>query len=111
MVPDKLDVVILRGVKEPEILALKDKYPDEVERIEKYIFHGPLGERFRNKGLVYLALPNTGDDIPEMWWQFIDINKTVARNLGTFEPVMAALDIPMITSGKEYKYFGNILDI
>ena len=111
MIPDKLDVVILRGVKEPEILALKDKYPDEVERIERYIFHGPLGERFRAKGLVYLALPNTGDDIPEMWWEFIDINKTVARNLGTFEPVMAALNIPMITSGKEYKYFGNILDI
>ena len=112
MIPDKLDVVILNGVKEEEFVAkMGDKYPDKVDRIVRFIFNGPQKEHFANKGLVYLALPNDGSNIPELFIPFINTGKIITRNIGTFEPVMDALGVPMTAGSKDYKYFGNILNI
>ena len=110
-IPDKLDIVILNGVKLEELEKYEDKFPNEVDRIRRFIFNGPQKEHFASKGLVYLALPNDGSDIPELFIPFINIDKIITRNIGTFEPVMDALGIPMTSGSKDYKYFGNILNI
>lgn len=112
-VPDKLDVVLLKEVKEQEWITVANKYPDEVERVVKYIFHGPNGKRYQEKGLKYLALPNNGEPIPEIILPFIDVDRIITRNTGTFEPVLTALGLPFMSasSSSNYRYFGSVLDI
>ena len=110
-IPDKLDVVILNNVTLEQLETMEAKFPNEVDRIRKFIFNGPQKKHFEEKGLVYLALPNDGSDIPELFIPFINVDKIVTRNIGTFEPVMDALGIPMVSGSKDYKYFGNILNI
>lgn len=110
-VPDKLDIVILNSVPLEQFETLEDEYPDMVERVRRYLFNGPQADHFRKKGLVYLALPNDGSDIPKCIIPFINVDKIITRNIGTFEPVMKALNVPMVSGGNDYKYFGNTLDI
>ena len=110
-IPDKLDVVILNNVTLEQLETMEAKFPNEVDRIRKFIFNGPQKKHFEEKGLVYLALPNDGSGIPELFIPFINVDKIVTRNIGTFEPVMDALGIPMVSGSKDYKYFGNILNI
>lgn len=110
-IPDKLDIVILNSVSLEQFETLEDEYPDMVERVRKYLFNGPQADHFKKKGLVYLALPNDGSDIPKCIIPFINVDKIITRNIGTFEPVMKALNVPMVSGGNDYKYFGNTLDI
>ena len=65
----------------------------------------------RRKVWCIWHFPNDGSDIPELFIPFINVDKIVTRNIGTFEPVMDALGIPMVSGSKDYKYFGNILNI
>lgn len=113
--PDKLDVVYLT-IKSPEALDIvEQEYPKEVERIRKYIFNGRNKEHYLTKGITYLALPNDGSKIPGWARPFINVNKIVSRNIGTFDPVVTALGLPEIVgsgSGSDaIKHFSNILDI
>lgn len=107
--PDKLDMV---HVNIPDLKCLepiRDKYPEIYERMETYIFNGPIPEL--SKGLKYLALPNNTDPIPDWVVPYIDINKIVSKNVGTFKPVTEALTFHTLKASSETEFFSNIIDI
>lgn len=113
-IPTKCDVVILRGVKMAELETMRDQYPEEVSKIERYIFHGPSAAYYEKHGLKYLALPNDSSKVPEFFIPLIDVNKTLTRNLGTFDSIMQSLGVPMDKLKKgstTYKYYSNIIQI
>ena len=106
MVPDKLDVVL---VKIPNVQALepiREKFPVEYDRINRLLLNGPV-KSFREKGIKYIAIPNSLDKIPEWIIPLIDYNYIVSRNLGTFKPILESLGLPPIGS-KSISYFSNI---
>lgn len=112
-VPDKLDMVYLDIPKESSLARIDSSFPEVANTIRKYMFHGHNSERYTRNGIKYLALPNDGQPIPEWAIPFINVNKIVSRNIGTFDPVLTALGLPEAkgTSNDEIKYFSNILDI
>lgn len=113
-IPNKCDIAILRGIKMADLEPVRDKYPEEVEKIDKFLFHGPNAAYYEKHGLKYLALPNDRSNVPEFFIPFIDINKTLTRNLGTFDSIMQSLGVPMDTLKKgntTYKYYSNIIEV
>ena len=113
-IPTKCDVVLLKGVKMNRLEPLRKDYPEQIQKIEKYIFDGPNKAYYAKHGLKYLALPNDGSRVPKMFLPLIDVNWTLTRNLGTFDSIMASLGVPMNElkrKNKCYKYYGNTLDV
>ena len=113
-IPTKCDVVLLKGVKMDTLETMRNEYPEEVRKIEKYIFNGSNKAYYAKHGLKYLALPNDGSRVPKMFLSLIDVNWTLTRNLGTFDSIMASLGVPMNElrrKSKCYKYYGNTLDV
>ena len=106
MVPDKLDVVLVKIPNEAALEPIKDKFPVEYDRINRLLLHGPV-EGFRKNGVKYIAIPNSLDRIPEWIIPLIDYNYIVSRNLGTFKPILESLGLPPIGS-KQISYFSNI---
>lgn len=109
MIPDKLDTLIIKIKSEKDLDVIRDKHPKEYQRLINDVFHGPIKEFHQN--LTYLALPNNGDPIPEFIRPFIDINKIVSRNIGTFLPVTEALGLMTGNGSQDLSYFTNILDV
>lgn len=113
-IPTKCDVAILRGVKMAELEPLREQYPVEIDKIERYVFHGPSAAYYEKHGLKYLALPNDRSKVPELFIPFIDVNKTLTRNLGTFDSIMRSLGVPMdeLKKGSTvYKYYSNVIEV
>ena len=106
MVPDKLDVVLVKIPNEAALEPIKDKFPVEYDRINRLLLHGPV-EGFRKNGVKYIAIPNSLDKIPDWIIPLIDYNYIVSRNLGTFKPILESLGLPPIGS-KSISYFSNI---
>ena len=107
--PDKLDMVHINIPNLETLEPIREKFPKIYERMDKYIFNGPVPELA--KGLKYLALPNSTDPIPEWVVPFIDINKIVSKNIGTFKPVTEALTFHTLKASSETEFFSNIIDI
>ena len=111
MIPDKLDTVIIKIKDEKSLDIIRDKYPDKYKIFVDEVFRGPIKEF--HKDLTYLALPNNGEPIPEFIRPFVDIDKIISRNIGTFLPVKEALGfVPGVASKSQgLSYFTNVLDI
>lgn len=109
MIPDKLDTIIIKIRSEKDLDIIKDKYPVEYERMVRDVFNGPIKEL--HSDLTYLSLPNNGDPIPEFIRPFIDIDKIISRNIGTFLPVQEALGMIAGYGSQDKAYFTNILDV
>lgn len=107
--PDKLDMVHIHIPDLKALEPIRDKFPEIYERMDKYVFHGPVPELA--KGLKYLAIPNNTDPIPEWAIPYVDINKIVSKNLGTFKPVTEALNFHTLKASQETEFFSNIIDI
>ena len=106
LLPDKLDIVL---VKIPNAEAIKDmqyKYPEEYNRIVTYLLNGPL-EKFRKDGIKYIAIPNSLEKIPDFIIPYIDYEYIVSRNLGTFRSIRESLQIQDIGKDKQ-TFFSNI---
>lgn len=110
MLPDKLDMVHLIIPNLESLEPLKKTYPKIYEKFDKYIFNGPI-PRFKEKGVVYLALPNGPSPIPEWALPYININKLVSKNINTFKPVTEALRFHTIKASNDTEFFSNIIDI
>ena len=111
MIPDKLDTVIIKIKDEQSLDIIKDNFPREYEILVNEVFRGPIKEF--HKDLTYLALPNNGEPIPEFIRPFIDIDKIISRNIGTFLPVKEALGFVAGEASKTHglSYFTNVLDV
>lgn len=111
MIPDKLDTVIIKIKNEESLSVIKDKFPREYDILVNEVLHGPI-EEF-HKDLTYLALPNNGEPIPEFIRPFIDVDKIISRNIGTFLPVKEALGFVTGEASKSQglSYFTNVLDV
>lgn len=107
--PDKLDMIHINIPNLEALEPIREKFPKIYERMDKYIFNGPIPELA--KGLRYLALPNNTDPIPEWVLDFVDINKIVSKNIGTFKPVTEALNFHTLQASQETEFFSNIIDI
>ena len=107
-IPDKLDVVLINIPNERTIVKIKDSYPDMYERFKRDIFGGDIDALKQN--IKYLALPNDGSSIPDWIQPFIDVDKIVARNIGTFRPILEALGFSSVSGGGN-DFFSNILSI
>ena len=106
MTPDKVDVALTNITKVEDLEPIKYKFPKEYKALYDIITNSPL-EVFRNKGIKYVAIPNSLDKIPEWLIPLIDYDKITTRTLGTFEPILEALELPSIKT-KELNFFGNI---
>lgn len=109
MVPDKLDMLIIKIRSEEDLEPIKDKFPREYNILVNEVFHGPV-EEF-HKDLTYFALPNNGEPVPEFIRPFIDVDKIISRNIGTFLPVQEALGMVSGIGKQGLTYFTNILDV
>lgn len=109
MIPDKLDIVIIKIKSEKDLDGIKDTFPKEYNRLINDVFHGPVKEF--HSDLTYLALPNNGEPIPKFIIPFIDIDKIISRNIGTFLPVQEALGLLTGASTQDLSYFTNIIDV
>lgn len=112
MIPDKLDTVIIKIKSEKDLEIIKDKFPVEYNRLVNDVFNGPIQEF--HKELTYLSLPNNGEPIPEFIRPFIDVDKIISRNIGTFLPVKEALGFVsgrVSKSSNGLSYFTNVLDV
>lgn len=107
--PDKLDMVLINIPNLSYLEPIRESHPQIYERMDKYIFNGPIPNLA--KGLKYLALPNNTDPIPDWAIPFIDINKIISKNIGTFKPVTEALMFHTIKTSQETEFFSNIIDI
>lgn len=106
MVPDKLDVALMKIPNVEALEPIKNKFPEQYHRIKTYLLEGSV-KRFREKGVKYIAIPNSIDKIPDWMIPLIDYDYISSRNLGTFAPILASLDLPQIGSNKQ-NHFGNI---
>ena len=106
MLPDKLDVVLVKIPNAEAIADMKLKYPYEYDRITRLLLNGPI-EKFRKDGIKYLAIPNNIDGIPEFILPYVDYDYIVSRNLGTFRSIREALQMPDIGKNKQ-TFFTNI---
>lgn len=109
MIPDKLDTLIIKIHSEKDLDVIKDKFPREYDILVNDVFNGPIKEFHQD--LTYLALPNNGEPIPEFVRPFIDIDKIISRNIGTFLPVEEALGLVTGVGSQDLSYFTNILDV
>lgn len=105
MVPDKLDVVLVRIPNEQAIAKMKETHPTEYHNIVTYLLNGP--EPFKTKGIKYLAIPNNIDGIPEFIRPYIDYDYISARNLGTFRPITESLGFDTV-GNSDIQHFSNI---
>lgn len=108
LIPDKLDVVFLKMTGERDLAKIEKDFPREASIIRNDILNSGIPE-FK-KGFKYLALPNDGSIIPEWAIPIIDEERIVARNIGTFSPILKALGFHTITSG-DNEYASNILNV
>ena len=106
MLPDKLDVVLMKVPNEEALEPIREKFPVQYDRIKRLILNGPI-KSFREKGMKYLALPNNIEKIPDWAIPLIDYDYISSRNLGTFNPINVSLGLPPIGS-REQSHFGNI---
>lgn len=109
MIPDKLDIVIIKIRSEKDLDIIKDTFPKEYNRLVNDVFNGPVKEL--HSDLTYLALPNNGEPIPQFIIPFIDIDKIISRNIGTFLPVEEALGLVTGNGSQGLSYFTNIIDV
>ena len=109
MIPDKLDTLIIKIKSEKDLDIIKDRFPKEYDKLVNDVFNGPIQEFHRD--LTYLSLPNNGEPIPEFIRPFIDVDKIISRNIGTFLPVEEALGLVTGAGSQDLSYFTNILDI
>lgn len=107
--PDKLDMVHINIPNLKALEPIREKFPEIYQRMDKYIFNGPVPELAA--GLRYLAIPNNTDPIPEWVLPYVDINKIVSKNIGTFKPVTEALNFHTLKASQETEFFSNIIDI
>lgn len=107
--PDKLDMIHISIPNLEALEPIRDKYPIIYERMDKYVFNGPIPELA--KGLKYLAIPNNTDPMPDWVLPYVDINKIVSKNIGTFKPVTEALTFHTLKTSQETEFFSNIIDI
>lgn len=110
LLPDKLDMVHLNIPNLEALEPLKKTHPEVYEKFDKYIFNGPI-PRFKEKGVMYMALPNGLDPIPDWAIPYLDINKIVSKNINTFKPVTEALLFHTIKASSDTEFFSNIIDI
>lgn len=106
MVPDKLDVVLTKIPNADALEPIREKFPTEYNRIKTYLLEG-VGSPFKDKGIKYIAIPNSLDRVPEWIIPLIDYDYISSRNLGTFAPILASLGLPQIGS-RERNHFGNV---
>ena len=106
LLPDKVDVVLLKIPNEESILGMKAKYPYEYDRITRLLFNGGF-DKFKNDGIKYMALPNNIPGIPEFIIPYIDYDYVVSRNIGTFKSIREALQLQDIGKDKQ-TFFSNI---
>lgn len=107
--PDKLDMIHINIPNLDALEPIRSKFPKIYERMDKYVFNGPVPELA--KGLRYLAIPNSTDPMPEWVLPYVDINKIVSKNIGTFKPVTEALNFHTLKASQETEFFSNIIDI
>lgn len=111
-------VALTKDITAQAIEKYKDKYPNEYNRMHKYIFTHP--DKKISNGIVCVAIPNNIDKIPDFIREFIDIDYIISRNINTFKPIMTALGMPGVrgsdittASGgkKKTEFYSNIIDI
>lgn len=107
--PDKLDVVLVKIPNLEALEPIKETHPDIYRRFDKYVFNGPVPQLA--KGVQYLALPNNTDPIPDWVLPYVDINKIISKNIGTFKPVTEALTFHTLKTSQDTDFFSNIVDI
>lgn len=107
--PDKLDVVLIKIPNLQALEPIKKTHPEIYNRFDKYVFNGPIPQLA--KGVQYLALPNSTDPIPDWVLPYIDINRIISKNIGTFKPVTEALLFHTLKASQETDFFSNIVDI
>jgi hypothetical protein len=118
LVPAKLDIVLISVPNEKALEVIKNSYPVQYDRMLKYMQYeksirssNSEGDGSKGyKGLSYLALPNNGEPVPDFIKPFIDVNKVISRNIGTFKPITQALGFNTLTTPNA-DFFSNILDI
>ena len=106
MLPDKLDVVYVDIPNASALEKIRTTFPYEYERMKTVLFEGSL-DLFREKGIKYLAIPNSYDGIPEFIKPFIDFEYIKSRNLNTFKPITDALGNTDVGS-RSNSHFSNI---
>lgn len=106
MLPDKLDVVYVDIPNVSALEKIRTTFPYEYERMKTVLFEGSL-DLFREKGINYLAIPNSYDGIPEFIKPFIDFEYIKSRNLNTFKPITDALGNTDVGS-RSNSHFSNI---
>ena len=109
LIPDKLDMLIIKIRSEQDLEVIRDKFPREYSILKNDVFHGPIKEF--HSDLTYLALPNNGDPVPEFIRPFIDIDKIISRNIGTFLPVQEALGMVSGVGKQGLSYFTNVINV
>lgn len=109
LIPDKLDMLIIKIRSEQDLEVIRDKFPREYSILKNDVFHGPIKEF--HSDLTYLALPNNGDPVPEFIRPFIDIDKIISRNIGTFLPVQEALGMVSGIGKQGLSYFTNVINV
>lgn len=106
MLPDKLDVVYVDIPNASVLEKIRTTFPYEYERMKTVLFEGSL-DIFREKGINYLAIPNSYEGIPEFIKPFIDFEYIKSRNLNTFKPITDALGNTDVGS-RSNSHFSNI---
>ena len=106
MLPDKLDVIYVNIPNAEALEKIKKTFPYEYERMKTVLFEGSLSV-FRDRGIKYLAIPNSYEGIPDFIKPFIDYEYIKSRNVNTFKPITDALG-NMDIGTKANSHFSNI---
>ena len=106
MPPDKLDVILMNMPNKESIKDLEKVDKALYDRLIKNIYDGPI-EAFRRRGIVYLAIPNNIEEIPDVVKPYINYDYITSRIIGTFRSILDSLDIPAIGSNS-MSHFSNI---
>lgn len=104
LLPDKLDVVLIKIPNPESIAAMEKTHSKEYHRIVDVLFRY---EKFKKDGIKYLAIPNNIDKIPDFIIPYIDYDYIVSRNLGTFRSIRESLQMQDVGKSKQ-TFFSNI---
>ncbi len=113
ILPDSINMMKLVSTKEdcPEMLWLKENYPDKYEIIMNVVFRSYTDEDenkgFKKMGFNVLATPKTIEKIPDYIIPFIDIESTAINNISSGNIMLESLAVHCINRDQK-NYMSNI---
>ena len=108
--PVDCDIVPIRVISDKKGRAwLMDRFPDIYKKVERDFFNSP-NPLIANMELKVIGLPKNNTELPEWFFELVDMEKIVSDILSLYYPIMESLGMNISKMGKK-THLTNMVDL